>query len=105
MTRYESMGFHYILKFQKVTYMLMRPDIPGPGYIHLKDEIPFGTGKRRMCGYSVVALLQYAICCGSRITHEWCSGWIEQLKDDADDSDFSYIYPASMDFTNILTAN
>ena len=99
-----------ILTFLKVTYIfrkLVRPGISGPGFIRLRDgdEIPFGIGKKEEPGGGpspALCNLRYAVArvlrmCGA-------ADVVEQLKDDADDSDLAYIRPASTDFTTILTA-
>ena len=85
----------------------MRPGASGPGLIRLKDgeKIPFGTGKNVELGGGpspTLCNLQYDVARVLRMSG--AADVIEQLKDNADDSNFSYICPASMDFTDILTA-
>jgi len=85
----------------------VRPHVSGPGIICLRDgdEIPFGTGKAKQLSSGpspTLCNLQYAVAHVLRMSG--AADVIEHLKDDADDSGFSYICPASMDFTTILTA-
>jgi len=88
----------------------VRPDIPGPGYIRLRngDEIPFGNGEAEdvtLLGNGpspTLCNLQYAVARVLRMSGG--ADVIMQLKDDADDSDLPHIYITSTDFANILSA-
>jgi len=94
----------------KVTYifkLLLGGIDHGPGVINLTNGqgIPFGKGPDG-AGLEgplpVLCNLQYAVARVMRMSG--AAEVIRQLKDDADDSDFPYVYLASTDFSSILSA-
>jgi hypothetical protein len=71
----------------------VRPHVSGPGIICLRDgdEIPFGTGKTEQLSSGpspTLSNLQYAVARVLRMSGG--ADAIEQLKDDADNSDLQH---------------
>jgi hypothetical protein len=86
---------------------LFREDSPGPGFIQLRhgDAISFGSEEAEKLGSGpspVLCNLQYAVA--QVLCMSGAVEFIEQLKDDADDSDSPHTELPSTDFINILTA-